>query len=332
MADLAVSAGPLALKNPVIAASSEATMDAAALAACLEAGAGAVVAKSVNESEAARRQLRAAEYVTLDDRHRVVEWPRGSVLFNRSGLADVALDAWLDVLEAADRRAREEGAWVLGSITVAAPEAAAEIAGRMSEAVRAVELNLGAPHGREAAGGAVRQLTAAEAVADYVAQARAVMRPGAVLVAKLGQGGDPVALAEAAVGAGADAVCLIGRYNAFVPDLETWDPVLGTAGAIGGGWALPLTCYWLARARRALPGVALIGTNGVRSGEDVARMLLSGASAAELGTAVFTDGPGALTRAVEELDRYCEAHGCAARDLVGASADRMRTYAEVEKK
>ena len=332
MADLAVSAGPLTLKNPVLAASSEATIDAAGIEACLAAGAAAVVAKSVNESEAARRQLHAAEYVTLDDRHRVVEWPRGSVLFNRSGLADVPLDAWLDMLEAADRRAREDGAWVLGSITVAAPDAAAEIAGRMSEAVRAVELNLGAPHGREAAAGAVRQLTAAETVADYVAQARAVMRPGAVLVAKLGQGGDPVAMAEAAVGAGADAVCLLGRFNAFVPDLDTWDPVLGTAGAIGGGWALPLTCYWVARARRALPGTPLLATNGVRTGEDVASVLLSGASAAELATSVVTEGPGALARVIQELDRYCDAHGCAARDLVGVSADRMRTYAEVEKR
>lgn len=330
MADLSLSAGRLVLKNPVIAASSEATIDAAGIDACLAAGAGAVVAKSVNESEAARRQLHAAEYVTLDARHRVVEWPNGPVLFNRSGLADVPLDAWLELLHAADQRARAEGAWVLGSITVAEPEAAAEIAGRMAQAVRAVELNLGAPHGREAAAGAVRQVTAAEAVADYVERARAAMAAGTVLVVKLGQAGDPVALAEVAARAGADAVCLIGRHNAFVPDLETWEPVLGTAGAIGGGWALPLTCYWLARARRALPGTPLLATNGVRGGEDVARALLSGASAAELATSVFTEGPAALARVVDELDRYCDAHGCAARDLVGVSADRMRTYAEVE--
>lgn len=330
MADLRVALGPLALENPVVAASCESTMDQAGIEGCLRAGAGAVVAKSVNESAAARRQLQAAEYVTLDDAHRVVEWPTGSVLFNRSGLADVPLDQWLEMLRAADALARDQGAWVIGSVTIADRGPAAEILGRMSHAVRAVELNLGAPHGREAAGGGVRQLTAAMAVADYVRQARAALRPGTVLIAKLGQADDVVAMARAAGEAGADAVAMIGRHNGFVPDLDTWNPVLGTAGAIEGAWALPLTCYWLARTARALPGAPLLGTNGARGGEDVVRMLLSGATAVELATLLMTRGAGSLTRVISELGQYCQARGCAAADLIGVSAGRMRTYAEVE--
>ena len=65
MTDLSVSVGGLRLKNPVIAGSSEFTMSAAGIDACLDAGAAAVVAKSVNESAAAARQLETAEYTLL---------------------------------------------------------------------------------------------------------------------------------------------------------------------------------------------------------------------------------------------------------------------------
>ena len=67
MPDLAVKLGPIELKNPVVAGSGEATASADQIRRALDAGAAAVVAKSANESEAARRQLRAAEYVLLDE-------------------------------------------------------------------------------------------------------------------------------------------------------------------------------------------------------------------------------------------------------------------------
>src|SRR3954468_18308223 len=52
----------LAAANPVWVGSSELTMTLDGIVACVDAGAGAVVAKSVNESAAARRQLDIADY------------------------------------------------------------------------------------------------------------------------------------------------------------------------------------------------------------------------------------------------------------------------------
>ena len=36
----------------------------------------------------------------------------------------------------------------------------------------------------------------------------------------------------------------------MIPELDTQAPLLGTNLGTGGGWALPMTCYWLAIARR----------------------------------------------------------------------------------
>jgi dihydroorotate dehydrogenase len=148
-----------------------------------------------------------------------------------------------------------------------------------------------------------------------------------VWVKLTGQSENVAALAAAAREGGAAAVIMIGRSLGLMPDLDTHDPLLGTNLGYGGRWALPLACYWLARSRRQLgAGFPLIGTNGVRSGLDVARMMLAGASAAELCTAVMTGGFGVLRDAIGELERYLGARRASAASLVGVTADRIGTF------
>lgn len=174
MADLTTRLGPLTLANPFIASSSELTMTAAGIRACVDAGVGAVVAKSINESPAAAAQLDIADYMLVDQDLHAVEWStadRSASLFNRSGLAGGSLNSWVAMLQAANSYAESRGSLVIGSITVAEAEGAATLAQRLSEVVPAIELNVGAPHGREAR--AVRQVTAAAEVGRYVETVRA---------------------------------------------------------------------------------------------------------------------------------------------------------------
>src|SRR5712691_33506 len=127
-ADLTVALGALELKNPVIAGSGEATMDAAGIRAALDAGAAAVVAKATNESEAARDQLRAAEYVLLDPSWEPLPWgpaPPGASLFCRSGLQPMAFGTWVELLAGLDRDAAGRDAYVVPSLIVADPDQAA---------------------------------------------------------------------------------------------------------------------------------------------------------------------------------------------------------------
>ena len=55
-------------------------------------------------------------------------------------------------------------------------------------------------------------------------------------------------------------------------------------------------------------------------------MMLAGASAAELCTAVMTGGFGVLRDAIAELGRYLETRGESAATLVGVTADRIGTF------
>ena len=68
---------------------------------------------------------------------------------------------------------------------------------------------------------------------------------------------------------------------------------------------------------RAHPGVPIIGTGGVATGEDAVEMLLAGATAVGVGTATFLD-PRATLRIVDELDAWCARNDVArVRDLTG---------------
>lgn len=332
MADLSVRLGPLRLKNPVIAGSSEFTMTEVGIRACLDAGAAAVVAKSINELPAAARQLDIADYALIASDRSVRPWESAQStdsLLCRSGLAQTSLADWVSMLAGCRAYARTLGALMLGSITVAEPAPAAELATAMAPAVDAVELNLSAPHGREAADFAVRLLTDADVVRSYTEQVRAAV--ACPLVVKLtAQTSDVVALARAAADGGADAVAMIGRFPGFLPDLNTWEPVLGTWAAIGGGWSLPIALYWVSKTRRALPDLPIVGTNGARSGADVLRFLLSGAAAVEMASALLTHGAQVITQALGDVEAYADQRGLRAlQHMIGAAADRARNYSDI---
>jgi dihydroorotate dehydrogenase (NAD+) catalytic subunit len=318
--ELGMRLGSIALKSPVVCGSGEHVADEAALRAAVEAGAAAVVAKSTNESEAGRRQWEVREHVLLD----------GGSLFNRSGLVPLPWDEWLEILARVDDYAREHAAYVVASIIPGDREALPRLASEVQSAgLRWLELNISAPHAGESRAGSVVRADTVEDAAALTAAVREVI--SIPLTVKLsGEGIDVVATAAAVRAAGADHVAMIGRHMAFIPDLATRRPLLGTFGAIGGDWALPLTLRWVAKTRLATgPDLPIIGTNGARDGGDVARLLLAGASAVQVATSVIVEGFAALGRITEELRSYLAEQDMDASELVGEAADAARTYEEI---
>jgi dihydroorotate dehydrogenase len=318
--------GGMTLRNPVICASGEPVMTEAGIRAALRAGVAGVIAKSVNERPDAAAQLDRADYVELDATG--VPAKHGVSLFNRSGLAQRDAAEWFAAIATIDREAARDGRFVAASIVLADAVGAVEIAGLARLAgLRVFELNVGAPHASEASPGAIAQETDPERLTELVARVRAATTGMQLWVKLTGLSSNLPALALAAKQGGADAVCMMGRFMALVPDLETLAPVLGTSAAYGGGWALPIVCRFLALSRRAV-GVdfPLLGTNGVRSGEDVVRMALVGASATELCSVVMHEGFGGLTRVIGELDAWLEARRMRFSELVGRAADALQGY------
>ena len=313
--------GTLILPNPVICGSGEPVMTEAGIRAALAAGAAGVIAKSVNERPEAAAQLDLADYITLN-----VDGARS--MFNRSGLTFRDTGEWFRAIAAIDREAAQTGRFVAASIVLAGVEGAVAIATMARDAgLRVFELNVGAPHAAAASPGAIAQETDTDRLRELVARVRRATEGMALWVKLTGLSSNLPALAVAARQGGADAVCMMGRFMAMVPDLDTFAPVLGTSAAYGGGWALPIVCRFLALSRRAVgPEFPLIGTNGVRSGADVARMALAGASAIEALSVVMHEGFGAITRMIAELDEFLAARELDFTALIGQAADRLSAY------
>jgi dihydroorotate dehydrogenase len=268
----------------------------------------------------------------LDSRWRPIEWtsnpPEDAQLFSRSGLLQEKFDGWLDKLVRLDGEAKAMDSYVVGKLSLANVEECVRMAERMQEAgLRIIEVMAGAVHGEQAVKGAislVRDPAGVQAVVE--ALRKRIKLPRWI---KLPQAEDVSLVAKAAIDGGADAVEFIDRTLAMVPDLATRSPFLGTFGAIGGPWALPITCRWLARTRQRLgPKVPLIGTNGARDGYDVARMLLAGASAVEMTSSVMMRGVRVLKQGIEELDDYLEEQGVTAERIIGEATDKLTAYTD----
>jgi dihydroorotate dehydrogenase (NAD+) catalytic subunit len=337
MADLVTQVGRTELRNPLIAGPADHFIDDEGVRRAIRTGVGAVVLKSVNETQNAKDQLQSAEYVALDEHWRPVPWgpeaPRATTIANRTGLGPASFEQWLDYAIRMDREAREHDTVAVASIIFADMDHALNMARQIEQAgLRVLELNIGTPYAREAKKNTVTTELNPARVEEIVATVRkAISIP--IWVKTTGQSERVPDLADAAFRAGADSVIMAGRLLGLIPDVETFKPMLDTALGIGGYWNLPMTCYWLAVSRAKLGGdKPLIGINGAQSGLDVARMMLAGASAVEIASAVQLRGYSVLSDALAEFGGYLKEKKVSAMDLIGRAADARKTFAEMPPK
>jgi len=330
MTALTTTLGRTTLKNPLIAGSAEHLIEVDGIRRALKAGVGAVVVKSVNESEAARDQLQRAEYMLLDERWNPLPWgpdaPASAYVACRSGLTPQSFDAWLEQTARMDREAHTFDSYAVASVILADLDNTVRMARQIEQAgLRILELNIGTPYASQARGHVSTELDPANVSAIVATVRKAVSLP--IWVKITGQSERVPDLAAAAFAAGGDAVVMAGRSLGLIPDLETLEPMLGTTLGVGGYWNLPLTCQWLALSRAKLGAESpLIATNGAQTGLDIARMMLAGASAVEMTSAVMIRGAGALSDALAEFEAYLKRKGLNAADLVGVAADRRSAF------
>ena len=313
-------------------------------------GVAAVVVKSTNETMAAKAQIKKADYLALDRNWQPVsdksKKPRDVTFICRSGLTPQPFDEWLPMVAELDRKAADLNAYVIASLVVSDLDEAVEMSRKIEQAgVRLLEINIGTPYADEAEANCVSTERSPQRVTKIVRRIRdAVDLP--LWVKLTGQSEQVDVLVLAAKEGGADSVVFPGRYLGMVPDVKTQQAFLGSNVGVGGFWNLPLSCYWIARTYRALTnqrGVTergdadksagsadckkfpLIGTNGARSGLDVIRFLLAGASAVETASLVLTRGYEALAEALEEIEAYLDENSTSATELIGRAA-MVKTY------
>lgn len=125
-------------------------------------------------------------------------------------------------------------------------------------------------------------------------------------------------LARAAVRAGAHGLTIGGPPLALGVRTSDLRPALGgVTGWMSGPALKPLTLRAVFEAARAAPEAPIMAVGGVRTSEDAVEMLLAGASAVQVGTAVLVD-PAAPVEIARGIAGYLRAKGLASTaDLRG---------------
>lgn len=128
---------------------------------------------------------------------------------------------------------------------------------------------------------------------------------------------DITEIALAVEAAGADAISLINTLLGMRIDIRTRRPMLANiTGGLSGPAVFPvaLRMVWQVKSKVRIP---VIGMGGISTGEDAVEMMLAGADAIMVGTAMFAD-PLAPIRIRDGIADYCADNGLpAARELTG---------------
>jgi dihydroorotate dehydrogenase (NAD+) catalytic subunit len=112
--------------------------------------------------------------------------------------------------------------------------------------------------------------------------------------------GDPAAVAEAAEGAGADAVSLINTLRGMALHPRTREPWLGGGtGGVSGPAIRPIALAQVAQVASRVR-VPIVGMGGVQRGADALDLLEAGATLVAVGTESFRD-PLSASRILREL-------------------------------
>jgi dihydroorotate dehydrogenase (NAD+) catalytic subunit len=300
--DLSVTLAGLPLEHPVLNASG--TFDA--LETARRFGADALKPFPF--------ALYVPKTVTLETRPgnpppRLTETASGMI--NAVGLENPGIAAWLDDLPLLGGLPVP----VLVNIGGSRPGDYLEVVRRIEERLQGggvlprvvgYELNVSCPNvGR----GGLAIGTEPSETAGLTAAVRALTRR--LVVVKLTPNvADIVAVARAAVGAGADALSLVNTLRALVLDPESLAPFRGNrTGGLSGPAIKPVALRMVWEVAGALD-VPIIGMGGIVTGRDVLEFIACGATAVAVGAANFT-GPDAARRIVDELFAEMRARGLA---------------------
>jgi dihydroorotate dehydrogenase (NAD+) catalytic subunit len=244
---------------------------------------------------------------------RTVETPSGMV--NAIGVENPGLEAFIkEKLPGV----RELGATIIVSIAGYSTDDFARMAARLDAepGIAALELNVSSPN---LPGGGMIFGTDASLCAKVMREVKRATR--LPIIPKLTPNVTDIAsIARACEEAGADAISLINTFSAMCIDIETRRPILAANfGGLSGPAIRPaavLRVFQVARAVR----IPVIGVGGIWDWRDALEFIIAGATAVQVGTALFYD-PRRGHEIVAGIRRFMRERGIASiKALVGSVA------------
>ena len=289
--------GGLVLENPTMLASGILDSTAGILSRMARSGAGALITKSLSlEPRPGYAGPTAVE-----------PWP--GVMLNAMGLPNPGIEAFL---EEVDLGPGGHPVPVIPNVVGLGSDEYLQLVVRAGQAgARLVELNLSCPHPRP---GKVKIISQdARATGKLISEITASTDVG--LMAKLTPNvTDLGEVAVACAEAGAAAISAINTLEALDIDPDLERPVLGNCyGGLSGRALRPIALRKVAECRKALDeagyeSVPLIAIGGAATGRDLARFILVGAYAVQIGTAARNNHQ-VFARAVDELRTWMAGKG-----------------------
>jgi len=301
---LEVRVGRVSLQHPVMNASGILAKDPDGALELLKAGVSAVVTKSFT------REPREGHPTPI-----IV--PLGYGYINSVGLSNPGLKGIRPIVETVKRRGKP----VIVSIAAADVKEAEELAEEaVGAGADAIEVNLSCPHSR----GRGLEVAYDEKLSAAIVEAVSSVAAGKTGVwVKLGLLDRLPDRVLGFIERGADAVVLINTVRAMVIDVYAKRPVLG--GLVGGlsGRAVHPIAVRSVYDVYCETGVEIIGVGGVYTWRDAVELMLAGARAVQVGTALFDKGLHVVSEIVEGLGEYMRSEDFkSVTDLVGAACRR----------
>jgi len=254
---------------------------------------------------------------------RVTETPAG--MLNSIGLQNPGVDGVLE--KYADRWA----GWSVPVIVNVAGESVddyVDVARKLDghPGVSGIELNISCPN--VGAGGLQFALDAAAAAEVTRAVRETTELP---LMVKLSPAATDVrGIAKAIADAGADSISAVNTLPGMAIDRHRRQPLLGNVyGGLSGPALKPVALRVVYEVAQVVK-LPIVAVGGIGSLDDVLDFLMAGASAVQVGTAVFAD-PVLPLRLIDELADWCAANNLAShRDLIGVALPARRQKSSVK--
>lgn len=232
---------------------------------------------------------------------RVAETPSG--MLNSVGLQNGGAEKFLNY-ELPNLLTK--GTRIIANIAGGSVEECAQLAAMINPSeADMVELNISCPNVKQ--GGA-----AFGTDCNVAAQVTAAVKkelPDKPLMVKLSPNVTSITeIAKAVEAAGADALSLINTLLGMRIDIRTKRPILkNNVGGLSGPAVLPIAVRMVWQTANAV-NIPIVGMGGISTWEDAVEMMMAGASAIQVGAAIFGD-PYTPVKIIDGLEKYCEDNG-----------------------
>lgn len=292
MPDLSVSLCGVSLKNPLVLASGIMGVSAASMKFVQDHGVGAVTCKSIGPVER-----------TGHKNPTVYAWEHG--LTNAVGLPNPGADAAIPILKEAKETLSVP---LIISMFADTVDNFARVAAKLAAvAPAAIEVNLSCPN-TERDLGPMFALDV-ESTANVIGAVKKVTGKTPVIAKLTADAADCTEIGKAAEAAGADGITISNTLSSVLIDIYAKRPILtNTVGGISGPAIKPIVLRAVYNLYTSVK-IPIVGLGGVTTGEDAVEMIMAGAVAVGVGSAVYYRGIEVFALIAQEMETFMKNEG-----------------------